>query len=204
MSDHPDPWKTIWLNPRATIRWIVEHEPRKHLLRLMFFGGIAHALSYASAMNLGDLLGLGEILAMSLIAGPLSGFVALSLGGLVLYWIAGKLGGEAGLHQTRMCMAWSWAPMIYLLPLWGIKYILFREELFQADKSFLQSQTVLNVLFELFGFVDFVAAILGLYILFSTLAEVNRFSVWRALGAYALMSLAFTIPVLILFTVLSI
>lgn len=204
MSDYSDPWKTIWLNPRSTIRRIVEHEPRKHLLRLMILGGIAHALSYASAVNLADIISPGEILAMSLIAGPLSGFVALSLGGWVLHWISNKLRGEATLHETRMAMAWSWAPIIYLLPLWGVKYILFQNELFQADKSFLQSQSLLNALWEFFGFVDFLIAIWGLYILFSALAEVNRFSVWRALGAYVLMSAAFTIPVLLLYTLLAI
>lgn len=204
MNEQIEPWKTIWLKPRETIRWIVDHEPRKHLLRLMVLGGIAHALSYASTMNLADFLSTGDILTMCLILGPLSGFVALSLGGWVLQWISQKLGGEGTLHQTRMSMAWSWAPMVYLLPLWGIKYILFREELFQSDKSFLESQTILNGLFGLFGLLDFLITILGLYILFSALAEVNRFSVWRALGSYFLMSLAFSVPVLLLFTILSI
>lgn len=204
MNKEIDAWKSICLNPKTTIRWIVDNEPRKHLLRLLALGGIAHALSYASAMNLGDMMSIGDILALCLLAGPLSGFVALSLGGWVLNWIAKRMGGVASLHETRMAMAWSWVPIIYLLPLWGIKYILFREELFQADKSFLQSQTLLNTLYGLFGFVDFVVSILGLYILFSALAEVNRFSVWRALGSYLLMSLAFTLPVLLLFTLLSI
>jgi len=204
MDKERNPWKTIWLNPKATIRYIVEEQPNKHYILLMVLGGIAHALNYASAMNLGDIISVQEALIMCALLGPLSGFITLSLGGWVLHWISLRLKGQATLHETRLSMAWSWAPVVYLLPLWGIKYILFRNELFTSDKSYLESEPFLNGLYGFFSIVDFLITIISLYILFSALSEVNRFSVWKSLGAYLLMTLVFTIPVLILLSITSI
>ncbi len=204
MQEQRNPWKTIWLNPKATIRYIAEEQPYKHYILLMVLGGIAHALNYASAMNLGDVVSVREALVMCVLLGPLSGFITLSLGGWVLHWISHRLNGQATIHETRLSMAWSWAPIVYLLPLWGIKYILFRNELFTADKSYLESEPFLNGLYGIFSIVDFVITIVSLYILFSALSEVNRFSVWKSLGAYLLMTFVFTIPVLLILSITSI
>lgn len=198
MENEFNPWKRIWKNPRGAIRGIVETDPNRQLLIFVVFGGIAHALSYASAAGLGEAFTISELIGLIALVGPLSGFVSLWLGSWLLTLITQRLGGAAPKEHNRAALAWSWAPIVYLLPLWGIKYILFREELFLTDRSFLQSEPLLNGLWVFLDVVDFGVAIWSLIILFSALAEVNRFDLWRGVVAYLVMSLLLLLPVLLL------
>ena len=198
MDTQLNPWKSIWTNPRGTIRSIVETDPNHQLLVFVIFGGIAHALSYASAAGLGEAFKLSELIGLVALVGPLSGFVSLWLGSWLLTLITQRLGGAAPKEHNRAALAWSWAPMIYLLPLWGIKYILFRKELFLTDRSYLQSEPLLNGIWVVLDVVDFGIAIWSLIILFSALSEVNRFELWRGVVAYLIMSLLLLLPVMLL------
>lgn len=192
----PSPWNTIWLKPKETIRRIVDSNPRYQVLFLAVLGGIGQTL--ANARGMGDMLPFGALLLLCILAGPMGGLLSLYLTGFVMHWTGKRLGGAATREQVRAVIAWSWAPIVYTLPLWGVKYILFREELFTTGKAFIESQSVLSFLFELFAVVDFVIVIWYLLILFTGLAEVNRMSVMRSIGAAILAFVLVGIPAMLL------
>ncbi len=192
------PWTGIWLYPRQTIRLLFETNPQQHFLLLVAVGGLAQALSTAATLGLGARIPVSELLLICVIAGPISGFAALYLRGWILTWVCKKMGGVASFFQTRICIAWSWAPMVYTFPLWGVKYILFRKELFLIERPLMESQAVLGGLFELLGLVDFVVFVWSMFILFSTLSEINQFSVLRSIGAVILSGLILALPAMVL------
>jgi len=39
-----NPWLSIWIKPRATIRWIVNTDPTQQVILLAALGGIAQTL----------------------------------------------------------------------------------------------------------------------------------------------------------------
>ncbi|HPG39826.1 MAG TPA: Yip1 family protein [bacterium] len=192
----PSPWSTIWLRPKETIRRIVDTNPRYQVIFLAILGGIGQTL--ANARGMGDMFSFGALIFLCLLAGPMGGLLSLYISGFVMHWTSARLGGTATREQVRAVIAWSWAPIVYTLPLWGVKYILFREELFTTGKTFIESQPALSFLFELFTAVDFVITIWYLMILFIGLAEVNRISVGRGIAAAVLAFVLVGIPALLL------
>ncbi|MBN1482355.1 hypothetical protein EH223_09970 [candidate division KSB1 bacterium] len=192
-----NPWASIWRNPRGTIRHLVDTSPNKNLLLLVIGGGIGNALSYAAGFALADVMAVNTMVLLCFLAGPLSGFISLFLWSWLLDLTLKLFGGRATRQELRTAIAWSWAPIVYLLPLWGIKYILFRRELFESEKPFIEAHQFLNGLLGVFDMLDFFIAMFSIYILFNTVAEVNRFSIWRSIGAIGVVLLIMTIPALL-------
>ena len=152
---------------------------------------------------MGDLIPIPTLLVLCLISGPISGLIALYIGGWLLETISHRLGGESTREQVRVCIAWSWAPVVCTLPLWGVKYILFREEIFYSKKSFLESEPILSNLFMLLLMVDLVISVWSFIILFNSLSEVNRFSTFRGMAAVVITGLIVTVPLIFLLLLLN-
>ena len=165
---------------------------------LAALGGLGNAFSYASSFGLGDTMELSEIIALCLLMGPVSGFISIYLWSWLLSYSSRLFGGIATRLELRVAVTWSWAPVVYLLPLWGVKLILFREEMFRLEKPFAEANAFLSGLQGLFGIVDFLVAIFSLFILVSAIAEVNGFSSWKSIGAFALVLLALSVPAFLL------
>lgn len=197
------PWSSIWFNPRGTMREILATHPKQYLLVLVLGGGIGQAFNYASSFYLGDTLPFGQVVGMCLILGPLAALISLYLWGWLLGWTSRLLGGIATAPELRIAVAWSWAPIVYLLPMWGVRYILFREEMFTSQRPFIESHEILSGLFGFFEAIDFIISIMSLFILFNTVTEVNKFSVWRSIAAIGLLMILLTIPLLLLVSVVS-
>ncbi len=196
--EHITPWSTIWRDPRGTIRQIVEVNPNHSLIILAVFGGLGNAFSYASGFGLGAAMDVSEIIALCILIGPLSGFISIFLWSWLLSFPSRFLGGVASKKELRAAVAWSWAPVVYMLPLWGVKYILFRDELFSVEKPFIQAHQFLAALHGIFGIVDFFITMFSLFILFNAVAQVNGFSVWKSIGAIAIVMLALSAPAFLL------
>lgn len=197
-----NPWTSIWLNPRGTIRQIVDTEPRRSLLLLAAGGGVAQACNFAVNMALGSALELDEIILFILFFGPLAGFLSLWLWTLALTLVTRWFGGLADKSALRAAVAWSWAPTVYLLPLWGVRYILFRDELFKDARPFVESHGLLSALYSFFGGLDFLLSFLTVFILVQTLAEVNRFSVWKSMGSILTVLLLMMLPIMTIYLLL--
>ena len=196
------PWSSIWFNPRGTLREILATHPNQYLLLLVIGGGIGQAFNYSSTLTLGDTLSVSSIFALCLVLGPLSALISLYLWGWLLQWISRLLGGIATAPELRIAVAWSWAPVVYLLPMWGVRYILFRQEMFTSQQPFIESHELLSALYGFFNVVDFLISMMSLFLLFNTVSEVNKFSVWRSIAAVGLLMILLTIPFLLLVSIM--
>ncbi len=182
MNDELNPWSTIWLNPRQTIRYIIETNPHHHYYLLVMLGGIGQALANLAGQGFGDMYPFNVLILMTLIAGPIGGFLSVFIESYLLYFLSRKLGGIASRNDLKVTVAWSWAPIVYTLPLWGVKYILFRQDIFTSNIEWIQAQPVLNMVFIILSFVDFIIGFLSLYILINGVIEVNKFSLIKGIG----------------------
>jgi hypothetical protein len=197
-SEKRNPWTTIWLDPRGTIRYVLDTHPMHSFLLLIGIGGIGNVLSSASGYHLGDYLPFNEMIISCLIIGPPAAFISVYLWSWLLSFSTRFLGGSATKQQLRTAFAWSLAPIVYTFPLWGVKYILFRQELFTTEKSFIDAHQFLENLFGFFQGVDFIISLFTFYILINAVAEVSGFSFWRSIGSIAIVLLIMTIPALFL------
>jgi hypothetical protein len=192
------PWSTVWYDPNGTIRTILEKYPQRHYRLLISLGGIAQILSAAAAMSMGDKMNLTQIILMALLFGPLTGWLTIILRSWFLTWVGHKLDGKANSAENRLCLAWSWVPIVYFLPLWGVKFMLFKNETFLLVRPVMENVPALVGLFNFFEFFDFVMYGWSLYILIRMLSEVNQFSGVRAIMNVILSGLLMAIPLLLL------
>lgn len=125
-----NPWFSMWLHPRRTIRQIVETNPERLVMSLAAVGGIAEALTNVASDSKGDGMSLTATLLTSLIVGSLMSILGLWLGGVLLSWTGGWIGGHANSRRIRTTLAWSNVPLIWSLLLWIPAIFLFGAELF--------------------------------------------------------------------------
>jgi hypothetical protein len=187
-------WRSMWISPKSTIRYIVKTDVNHQVFLLTILGGIGQVLSNASARSLGDVVSVPTIFLMAITLGPLSGFITLYLGGMLIHWTSRLFRGSAAKSEIRAAIAWSWIPIATLLPLWIVKYILFRDELFLSDKEFIHSQNLLSTLNSIAGFIDLFVAVWTFFLLYISVSEVNHFSHWRGFAAVILAGLILAIP----------
>jgi hypothetical protein len=181
-----DSWLSIWYRPRATIRRIVDTDPRKFVLLIAWMAGALAALNSQIAIATLDLsanvphlprLGSIGIAIAAFLFGLLS---VVGLYGLAaLYrWAGGILGGTATAVEVRAALAWSQVPGIYLVVVTIIATAL---GLYTPPAPHMTSP---------FNFVETIVGIWIVVISLKCLGEVHRFSAWRALGAMLIGTLA--------------
>lgn len=191
-----NPWFSMWLHPRRTIRQIVETNPDRLVLLLAAVGGIAEALTNASSDSKGDHMSLQAILLTALIGGPLMGIIGLWLGGALLRWTGGWIGGQADSRRIRTTLAWANVPLVWSLILWLPALLLFGAELFAKATPIIDASTMLSGLYMVFSFGIGTVSIWAFVVFLHALGEVQGFSAWKALGNSILAGLVVLVPLL--------
>jgi hypothetical protein len=186
----PDkPWLKIWTAPRGTIRAIVDSAPTRHVLLLAALGSFTQSLNRASGSSLGDTVPTWLIIPLALAAGSLGAILSLYIGGALFQWTGRLFGGQANTVQVRAALAWSLLPRIAAIAVWVAYLALYGEEMFTsyAPRIFSNPDPYIPL-----GVLDMALLVWSLFLMVKTVAEVHRFSAWRALAALA-------IPLLVLF-----
>jgi hypothetical protein len=181
-----DSWFTIWYQPRATIRRIVDTDPRKFVLAIAWCAGAVAALNsalMASATHLPSgaphLPQFGPMgIAFAAILFGLFSIVGLYAAGALYRWSGHILGGTATAVEVRAALAWAQVPGLYLAAVTII-----------ATMLGLITPTVPPSI-STFNVIESIIAIWLTIIALKCLGEVHRFSAWRALGAILLGSFA--------------
>lgn len=178
-----NPWVSIWLKPRETIRWIVATDPTRQVILLAALGGISQSLDRAAGRSAGDVLSVPVIFLIALIGGSIGGILSLYIGGAILRWTGSWFGGQATTEEVRAAIAWSSVPTIWALLLWIPELILFREEMFLTVTPRIDASPLLLFLLLGFAVVEITIGIWTFIIFLKCVGEVHRFSAWKALGA---------------------
>ena len=191
------PYFTIWTEPRATIRRIVDTDPTRHVIALAAIGPAINALAgqWSKAMdstaNLSVLWPLWVVVSVAIQAAL--GVLFLYIFGVIFRWSGSLLGGVASRVEVRAAIAWSQVPAIaaeivlLVAVLMGIPMPTPGATpgmLPQIDPAFYKVLVIEVVL----GFWGFIVSL-------KCIGEVHRFSAWRAF-------VAILIPPLIVLVVL--
>ncbi|MDO8430958.1 MAG: YIP1 family protein [Candidatus Binatus sp.] len=183
-TDSIAPFFTIWTEPRATIRRIVDTDPTRHTLAL---AALAPALATLESQwskaignsgNISALWPIGVVFAVA--AAAVFGIGVLYLNGVVLRWSSGLLGGTATRTEVRAAITWSQVPSIVAgaITIAALLTGAIVPPTAGAGGSLKASPQLIEL-----GLLNGILAIWGFVISLKCLGEVNRFSAWRALGA---------------------
>lgn len=189
-----NPWFSMWIRPRETIQQIVDANPERLVLFLAAITGISESLDRSSMQSLGDKMELAGILTIAFVAGPFLGILKLYLGGALLRWTGGWIGGHGSPQHIRAAMAWSNVPVIWSMILWIPLFTLFGSQLFTSDVTGLEDSLYMMYIFIGLGVLGFVIGVWAFVVFLKCLGQVQGFSAWRALGNVLLALLIIVLP----------
>ncbi|WP_298635679.1 Yip1 family protein [uncultured Umboniibacter sp.] len=172
MSDTFNPWLSLWTQPRATIRKLVDTDPSYMVIILAIAIG-----AIAGLQSVTELVVMGEVtdnqMAMK-IGGAIGGaiiFVAvLYLTGWLYSVVSKWLGGNAPARNLRTVAAWGNIPSLVS----GIIILICY--------TFVTKSTDMDAITLLVSLVTVFFGIWQLVILCMMIGEVNEFSAWKGLG----------------------
>lgn len=175
----PDnPFVSICLKPRQTIRAIVKSNPEKYITSLAVITGICEALDeFITEEAFDDIWFVGVLIA--LVAGPFIGILSLHIGSAFQNWIAHQFGGIGSALEMRAVIAWSSVPIIVSAVLWIPHILIVSISYAVGNPSILDT---FLPLFIIFGLIDIVMVLWSFYIYIQCFAEVQGFSGWKAFG----------------------
>lgn len=197
-----NPWVSIWLSPRETIRKIVDRDPTHDVIMLGALAGGLAGLNSSLSASLGEApVALPPWLVpylpiwtfLSPFIGAAAGIGAIYASAFVFQWVGRVLGGVASWREVCAASAWAEVPQICLaavalglLLVTGVTQAFF-PSMPAADPN--AAARAARHFTEADG-IAVIVSIWSLVIFIQSLAEVHRFSAWRAFGAFVLVTVA--------------
>ena len=185
-SEPLNPWFSIWVSPRATMRQILATDPRRlvHLLATVAgAGGAFQSLQMPDAVV--DAVGLYPLVVLKLFVGAAVGLIILYLFGFLVRLTGSWLGGTGNFVAIRAALAWSTVPNIWSTLLWLPVLVFLGEDAFNLNiESQLETPGALFLIVPLVV-ISAVVSVWSVIILMNCLAEAHGFvSAWQGFGAY--------------------
>lgn len=176
-----NPWLKMWVEPRKTIRTIVNFDPKYRFAVLSGIYGFPMMLHIAQNLNLSDYYVTGGILIVALLLSVFAGMLGITITSALLSWTGKWIGGKAPFLNIRAAVGWSNIPNIINIVMWLIMIAHFGGMVF--NRNFPQMPFMGGeMLFVLSIFlVQFIMAIWSFVMLLISLSEVQGFSAWKAL-----------------------
>lgn len=176
------PWRSIWCNPRSTIRGIIEENPNRSLWLLAFICGVTSLFNAFQSFPIAIQIGLIPMLAVAIILAPIWGYIVFAVWSWAVL-ITGKLfRGKASFVTTRAAYAWSCVPLIVNFWIWLILFFLYGSILFFGPQPHLVLPGATITIIFLLLICKVIFSIWAIVIYLQALAEVQSYSVLRAIG----------------------
>lgn len=187
MSDD-NPWLSVWVRPRDTIRSILAQNANQSLWILAFIYGFTSLMNCFQSFPIALHLGIVPMLLISVVLAPFWGYLFFAILSAVVVWVGKLLKGQATFKTARAAYAWSSVPLAGNIPLWLLLVFFYSNILFFG----LQDQIIMPKAAMIFFFIligKLIFAIWALVIYLQMLAEVQQFSILRAIFNLILASL---------------
>ena len=176
-----NPWTQMWVKPKESIRKIINFNPNYRLFVLSYLYGFVSLISLSQSMSLGQAINIYFIILICLILAPVWGFLVFSFSSIFVYFTGKWLKGNANYQQIRAAIAWSNVPILGNLVLWVILFVLFGTKLFQNfPKEYMLTNIQTAITFAI-SLLQLVLSIWVLILYINTLAEVQKFSIIKAI-----------------------
>jgi hypothetical protein len=194
-----NPWLSIWTQPRATMRQILDTNPRRLVHVLAILGTMVRMLT-ANVPSGGPFgrLSLATIVTMKVCFAIAFGLLGLYLGAAVLTMTGRWIGGHGTFVAVRAAAAWANVPLIWTGLLWLPLLGYLGSEALNLDPTRLIEDPGGLALMIPLGVIETVVAVWYIVIALKCLGEAHGFSAWHALGAVLFGLLILLVPFAIL------
>lgn len=175
-----NPLTAIWYAPRKAMRSVIEYKPTSFVLTLAILYGITEMFDEAIGEEYGETLSLLPILLIILIGGALSGIIGLAITAGLSAVIGRWFGGTGYFKEMFKAISAAYIPVAFSIIIYLFHLIFVGAAIFvEVEISFAQS---IWLLFG--GLITIVLSFWTLVLTFIAIAEVHKFSIWRAIATY--------------------
>jgi hypothetical protein len=162
-----NPWVSIWLRSKITIRSILQTNPTRGFFWLAIIAGFQQTIMLMNVYPVGFAKHIFMFF-IALIISPIVGYIWFYYFGGIIYLISKWFGGAGTYGETRTAYAWSRLPVsIYLILLTMLLFV--KPELIFSKYLFFSSSVFVAIVGLVFG-------IWALIILFQNLTEVHKYT----------------------------
>ncbi|HUA34938.1 MAG TPA: YIP1 family protein [Candidatus Binataceae bacterium] len=188
------PYLTIWTEPHATIRRIVETDPERNVKALAALSPALAVLEreWMTALE-GPMSAIWPIRVLfEVVIVALFGIAFLYIDALFITWIARALGGTGGPRETRTALAWGKIPAITASA--ASILALLSGAMAPPEIGINGLPKMTPPTFE-FGGMHTVLGLWGFIVVLKGIGEVHQISAWRALLAELIVLIAFALVI---------
>jgi len=187
-----NPWWRIWVQPRQTIRYLVNTDPKMHFWVLAIVYGIVRAVTWSMDVSLGDYISPSGVAGFILFGGALAGIIGVYLTASLLELTARLLGGRAEGQHIRAVLVWAGVPMNALVIIGFIPLAaMFGTSIFSSTNPNMQQllfgqSAATNIIGQGLlmwrTLMELIGALYYLAIIAIGLSEVENFNIWKSIG----------------------
>jgi hypothetical protein len=190
-----NPWTSIWFRPRATIRQIVDTDPKYMVIPLAMAVGAVRSLQRVTTTEMLDGMSLTTAILIMSGVGLVLGPIGLYGWGWLVRWTGGWLGGGVATpEEARAALAWGHLPTVALIPIFLANLLLFGTD--AGGQLILEVENTLFAAMRALIFCVFVWTTVSLT---KCVAEVHRFSAWRGFFTVLVSQVLFLLAVVAAF-----
>jgi len=175
-----NPWLSIWVKPRQTMRALVEYNVNFRLFVLCAIFGFQYLLQVAQFLSLGRTMNLGVILLIALVLCIPVGYIVFNVSSAFLLWTGKLIKGKGTFKQVRAASYWTTVPNIVTILIWIILMVTHGSNLFIAGYETNMAGTAIGINLGT-SVLQVIVAVWVLVIFLHALGEVQKFSAWMAL-----------------------
>ncbi|WP_391119311.1 YIP1 family protein [Psychrobacillus sp. L3] len=126
-----NPFFSIWLSTRKTVRYVLEHKSLKYSLTLAAIAGVPGAINSTNELSkyFSD-LSLWFWLLCIILLGPIFGLISVGIGAVIYTWVGKWFGGSGTIREMAQMMGVTVIPSIWLTPYWILSFIFVHNNLF--------------------------------------------------------------------------
>ncbi|MCI5053130.1 MAG: YIP1 family protein [Simkaniaceae bacterium] len=171
-----NPWFSMWIHPRKTMRAILESNVNYRFNWLCFFYGFLFNLNSSRSIALGSTYSFPAIFIAAVILAWPVGYIVFTITSALFFWVGKWFKGSGSYLQVRSAVAWSAVPVVANILLWFIIIGLFGAGVLAPTSL----DTVNNGILGLFT-LQFILNVWSFILLLHAYGEVQGFSAWRSL-----------------------
>ena len=175
-----NPWLSIWVKPRQTIRALIKHDVNFRFILISAIYGFQFMLQFSQTFSIGSNFNLIVILLMALILSIPVGYILFNISSAFLFWLGKLIKGKGSFKEVRAANYWSSIPNVITILVWIILMFAHGNSLFIAgyEKGLAGAGMGMNIGASI---VQIVLGIWMIVIFLRSLGEVQGFSAWMAL-----------------------
>ncbi|MFF2755509.1 YIP1 family protein [Psychrobacillus sp. NPDC058041] len=182
-----NPFFSIWLSTRKTVRYVLDHKNLKYSLTLAAIAGISNGISVANEWSNKFDISLWLLLIGILVIGPLLGLIGLGFSTVIYTWVGRWLGGYGTYKEMAQTMGIVVIPSIWLTPYWMLSFIFVRNNLLVMNPWEFNSGSIIWVLIS--TLISLTFSIWMIIIQSKAIGEVHQFSSGRGFATLIIPSI---------------